>query len=148
VIWLFAALAVVTTFVIAAVSVGSTTAGLASRPRRSVYDLEEAVDRVAEALPPEVTAEVSFDDVRAVLGWYLDYLVAKGMASSRTADVIRDELVVVPDDELVGWILGRVDEAASGEPGADLTDGQVVAILEANRGYERSIGAIGHEVDS
>jgi hypothetical protein len=147
VIWLFAVLAVITTFVIAAVSVGSTTAGLARRPRRSVYDLEEAVDRVAESLPVEISAQVSFDDVRAVLGWYLDYLAAKGMASTKAADVIGDELVVVPDDELVGWVLGRLDEAPAGDPGAELTDEQVVAILEANRGYERSIGAIGQEVD-
>ena len=42
-IWLFAVLAALTTFVIAAVSVGGTTAGLASRARRSVYDVEEAV---------------------------------------------------------------------------------------------------------
>ena len=145
-IWLFGALSVVTTFVIAAVSVGSTTAGLAQRPRRSVYDLEEAVDWVAEALPPEVTAEVSFDDVRAVLGWYVDYLVSKGMASTATAADVGEELVVVPDDERLGWILGRVDGADEGEPGHDLTDEQVVAILEANASYERSIGAVGFEV--
>lgn len=145
-IWLFAALSVVTTFVIAAVSIGSTTAGLAQRPRRSVYDLEEAVDWVADALSPDVTAEVSFDDVRAVLGWYLDYLVTKGMASEATAADMGEDLVVVPDDERVGWILGRADDAPNGEPGAGLTDEQVVAILEANAGYERSIGAVGHQV--
>lgn len=145
-IWLFALLAVLTTFVIAAVSIGSTTAGLAQRPRRSVYDLEEAVDWVAEALPSSVTAEVSFDDVRAVLGWYLDYLVYKGMASAATAADLSEELVVVPEDERVGWIMGRADEAADGEPGAGLSDEQILAILDANTGYERSIGAVGHEV--
>ena len=145
-IWFFGVLSVLTTFVIAAVSIGSTTAGLAQRPRRSVYDLEEAVDWVAEALPAEITAEVSFDDVRAVLGWYLDYLAAKGMASEATAADVSETLVVVPEDERVGWIIGRADEAAQGEPGAGLTDEQIVAILGANSGYERSIGAVGHEV--
>ena len=145
-IWLFAVLAVLTTFVIAAVSIGSTTAGLARRPRRSVYDLEEAVDFVADALPQDVTAEVSFDDVRAVLGWYLDYLVYKGMASPATAADLGEELVLVPEDERVGWILGKADEAAEGDPGSTLTDEQVLAILDANTGYEQSIGAVGHEV--
>ena len=111
-----------------------------------MYDLEEAVDWVADALSPDVTAEVSFDDVRAVLGWYLDYLVTKGMASEATAADMGEDLVVVPDDERVGWILGRADDAPNGEPGAGLTDEQVVAILEANAGYERSIGAVGHQV--
>ena len=145
-IWLFAVLAVLTTFVIAAVSIGSTTAGLARRPRRSVYALEEAVDFVADALPQDVTAEVSFDDVRAVLGWYLDYLVYKGMASPATAADLGEELVLVPEDERVGWILGKADEAAEGDPGSTLTDEQVLAILDANTGYEQSIGAVGHEV--
>ena len=145
-IWFFGVLAVLTTFVIAAVSIGSTTAGLAQRPRRSVYDVEEAVDFVAAALSPEITAEVSFDDVRAVLGWYLDYLAAKGMASEATAADLGEEFVLVPDDERVGWIIGRADEAPEGEPGASLTDEQIVAILDANAGYERSIGAVGYEV--
>lgn len=145
-IWVFGALAVLTTFVIAAVSIGSTTAGLAQRPRRSVYDLEEAVEWVADALPAPVTAEVTFDDVRAVLGWYVDYLVYKGMASPATAAAVGEELVLVPEDERVGWILGRADEAAEGEPGAELSDEQVLAILDANAGYEQSIGAVGYAV--
>ena len=40
-------------------------------------------------------------------------------------------------------MLGRVDDAATDGPGALLTDEQVVAILDANEQYERSIGAIG-----
>jgi hypothetical protein len=68
------------------------------------------------------------------------------MASTATADDVGEELVVVPEDERLGWILGRVDAAEQGEPGGELTDDQVVAILEANSGYERSIGVVGHEV--
>ena len=47
---------------IAAVSVGSVTARLSTRARRSVYDLEEAVDFVADRLPPDLTAEISYVD--------------------------------------------------------------------------------------
>jgi len=146
VIWLFGVLAVLTTFVIAAVSIGGVTARLAQRPRPSVYDLEEAVDWVAEDLPGDVTAQVSFDDVRAVLIWYVEYLTAKGVATYATAAEIDGDVVVVPEDERLGWILGRSDEAGPGEPGAELTDEQIVAILRSNSSYERSIGAIGDEV--
>ena len=145
-IWLSLALSVVTTFVIAAVSIGWVTAGLATRPRRSVYDLDEAVDFVAERLPPHVTAEVSFDDVKAVLGWYLDYLRSKGIASEATAEDIGEQLVLVGDDELLAWILGHSDEVGPDGPGAELTDEQIAAVLEANETYERSIGAIGPAV--
>lgn len=147
-ILLFAVLAVLTTFVIAAVSVGGVVASLSERPRRSVYDFDDAVEYVAGALPDEVSSQVSYDDVAAVLRLALVYLEQKGVASTRTADDIGADLVVVPDDERVGWILGQLDELSLGEPGSELTDDQVVAILEANTTYEASIGVIGPEVDA
>jgi hypothetical protein len=146
VILLFALLAAVTTFVIAAVSVGSTTAGLAGRARRSVYDLEEAVDWVGDHLPADLTAEISYDDVRAVINLYLEYLRSKGVASDKAADELGSDLIVVPEDERLAWILGQLDGLGDDGPGAELTDEQVVAILEANGSYERSIGAIGPAV--
>lgn len=139
--WLWIILAVVCTFVIATVSIGVVTGSLAQRPRRSVYDLEEAVDFVADVLPPEVTAEVSFDEVRSVLLFHCDYLAAKGVASDRTADDIGTALVVVPDDEPIAYILGRVEDEQ-----LELTDDQVVAILDAETGYYEAIGAIGPRV--
>lgn len=142
-IWLFVALSVLTTFVIAAVSVGGVTARLAGRSRRSVYDMDEAVDFVADQLPHDITAEVTYDDVRAVLGWYVDYIREKGIASYRTADDPGSGLIVVDDDERLGYVIGKVDETEPEAPGALLTDEQIVAILDGNEAYERSIGAIG-----
>jgi hypothetical protein len=146
VIWVFVVLAVLTTFVIAAVAVGSSTAQLATRARRSVYDLEEAIVFVADQLPPEITAEIGFDDVRAVLGWNLDYLQSTGIASPKAADDPGSGLIVVGDAEPLAWVLGRLESADEGSAGSSLSDLQVVAILEANRSYEVSIGAIGDEV--
>jgi hypothetical protein len=141
--WLWIALGVVCTFVIAAASIGVVSGSLAQRPRRSVYDLEEAVDFVAERLPPEVTGEVSFDQVRSVLLFHCDYLGSKGVASERTADDIGTALVVVPDDEPIAYILGRVEEES-----VDVSDDHVVAILEAETGYYEAIGAIGPQVET
>ncbi len=146
VIWLFAALAVLTTFVIAAVAVGSTTAHLASRARRSVYVFEDAVDWVADRLPPEDAAVVSYEDVQAVLTWHLEHLRDKGIASGRTADDPGTGLIVVGDTEPLAHILAEVEATEEGQAGHDLTDEQVALILEANLGYERSIGLIGPEV--
>ncbi len=139
-------LSLVTTFVIAAVAVGSTTARLATQARRTVYDLDEAVAFVADGLPDDVTAAISYDDVRAVLGWNLDLLQARGIASLRTAHDPGSGLIVVGDDEPLAWIIGRIDEIGPDEPGAQVTDEQVLAILTANRRYEQSIGVIGDEV--
>lgn len=145
-IWLYVALAAAVTFVIAAVSIGGVTARLASRSRRSVYDLDEAVEFVAERLPPEMTAVISYDDVRAVLRWHLDFLEDRGVASTRTADDPGSRLIVVDDAEPVAHVLGRVEDAAEDEPGHDLTDVQVVAILDAEARYYESIGAVGPRV--
>jgi len=146
VIWLFAVLAVLTTFVVAAVAVGSTTAHLASRARRSVYVFEDAVDFVADRLPSEDTAVISYEDVQAVLTWRLEHLRDKGIASGRTADDPGTGLIVVGDTEPLAWILGRIEATEPGEAGHDLTDEQVALILETNLDYERSIGLIGPEV--
>ena len=140
--WIWVALAAVLTFVIAAVSIGVVSRSLATRPRRSVYDLEEAVDFVADRLPEEVTARISFDDVRQVLLFHCGYLADKGVASERTADDIGTGLVVVPDDEPVAYVLGRVEEA-----GLDLDDGDVVTILDVEVEYYRAIGVIGPRLD-
>ena len=139
--WLWIVLAAVGCFVIAAVTIGGVSGSLARRPRRSVYDLEEAVDFVAERLPDELTAELSYDDVRAVLLAHCDYLASKGVASARTADDIGAGLVVVPDDEPIAFILGRVEA-----DGLAITDEQVVQVLNVETRYYRAIGAIGPEV--
>jgi hypothetical protein len=139
--WLWIAVGVVCTFLIAAVSVGVVSGSLAQRPRRSVYDLEEAVDFVADRLPEELTAEVSYDEVRSVLLFHCDYLAAKGVASERTADDIGSALVVVPDDEPIAYILGRVSDAELA-----LRDEDVVTILDVETQYYEAIGAIGPQV--
>ena len=139
--FVWAALAALGTFVIAAVAVGSVTGRLARAPRRSVYDLEEAVEFVSERLPDELTAELSYDDVRTVLGFHCDYLADKGVASTRTADEIGSGLVLVSDDEPLAFVLGRC-EATS----LDVSDAAVATILEVERGYYEAIGAIGPRV--
>lgn len=146
-IWVFVVVAALVSFVIAAVSIGGVTARLASRSRRTVYDLEQAVEFVADHLPAGVTAEVSYDDVRAVLDWHLQFLEARGVASHRTADDPGSALIVVDDAEPLAAVLGRVEAAEEGEPGHGLTDEHVVAILAAEEGYYDSIGAVGPEVD-
>jgi len=140
--WIWWLLGAVVVFIVAALSIGIVSGSLARRPRRSVYDLEEAVEFVADRLPDELTARVSYDDVRAVLLFHCDYLGAKGVASERTAEDIGTSLVVVPDDEPLAVVLGRVEAA-----GLDLDDTDVITILDTEVDYYRAIGAIGPELD-
>lgn len=139
--WIWILLAAVVCFVIAAVTIGGVTGNLAARPRRSVYDLDEAVDFVADLLPEDLTAELSFEDVRAVLLAHCDYLASKGVASDKTADDIGEALVVVPDDEPVAWVIGRLEEQ-----GVEIPDADVVTVLDVEERYYEAIGAIGPRV--
>lgn len=138
-LWVIAGL--VCTFLIAALSIGLTTSSLATRPRRSVYDLEEAINFVAGKLDPSLTAEITYEQVGEVLQFHCDYLEVKGVASERTADDVGSDLVVVPDDEPIAFVLGKVDTE-----GIDLTDEQVLAILDAETEYYRAIGVFGPAV--
>jgi hypothetical protein len=150
VLWILLAVTAVAIVVIALVAVGRVTASLALEPPRSTYDLDEAVEFVADRLPDEVTAAVSFDDVRAVLGYHLDYLEAKGVA--READVRGDEAhppawgpvvgpLVADDDEALPYVMGRL-----AEEGREVDDVHLVHVLDADEAYLVAIGAIGRAV--
>jgi hypothetical protein len=78
-----------------------------------------------------------------VLLFHCDYLANKGIASARTAEDVVTSLVVVPDDEPTAYVLGRV-----GDAGLELSDEDVVAILEVELEYYRAIGAFGPQLPS
>jgi hypothetical protein len=130
---------------IAAAAVGTVTRRLATEPPKNFFDIEEAVDFIADRLPEEVTARCSYDEVRQVLYWHLGYLKTKGLAAEGTADVLADrdatDAVVVDDDQATAWVLGRVSEAE-----LDLDDTDVVAIVDTELDYLRAIGALGPAV--
>jgi hypothetical protein len=130
-------LAVVAVVVIALVAVGREAFTLGAQPKQAHFDLEEAVEFVADRLPDEVTARLSFDDVRSLLRWHLEYLRDRGVP------VRRDQAggggpVVVEDDEGIAFVLGRADE-----DGMDVTDTEVAFVLDAELAYFEAIGAIG-----
>jgi hypothetical protein len=139
--WFWWVLLAIGTFVIATAAVGSVTGTLAQRPRRSVYDLAEATHFVADRLPSDITARLSYDEVEAVLGAHCDYLTARGLASSRAADDIGEDLVVISDDDSTAWIIGNLEEA-----GLEIPDEDVVVVLEAEQDYYRAIGMLGTAV--
>ncbi|MBV6510255.1 MAG: hypothetical protein JJLCMIEE_03386 [Acidimicrobiales bacterium] len=139
--WILITFASLLVFVLAAVAVGRVSLQLAQRARRSVYDLDEAVQFVADALPFEVSSQISYDDVRQILLWHVEYLQAKGVADYGSEPAEPERLVVVPDHEPVAYVLGRVSEH-----GLDVSDEDVLAVLDAETEYYRAIGAIGGPV--
>ncbi|MCC5951562.1 MAG: hypothetical protein JJU45_05650 [Acidimicrobiia bacterium] len=139
--WVFIAVGAVAVVVIGLVVVGRVTAELADRPGASVYDQDEAVAYVAERLPPEVTAELSYADVDAVLTAHLNYLEMKGVAGDPAVAPLAQGPLVAEENEGLAWVLGRLSEE-----GRALTDEHVVEVLDAELEYLRFIGAVGTEV--
>jgi len=125
--------------VIALVAVGRETFRLRTQPKQAHFDLEEAVEFVADRLPDDVTAILSYDDVRSILRWHLEYLRDRGVPARR--DLVDGGPVVVEDDEGIAWVLGKADEV-----GMDVTDAEVAVVLETELEYFEAIGAIGGAV--
>jgi hypothetical protein len=129
------------TFVIATVTVGREARRLDSFSPVPVYDVEKAVAFVAERLPEDVSARVSFWDVRKILDFSRDDHDAFGLSSESLIvhgpKHVVDDLVVVSDDRL-----DRIAQRAVEEDLA-VTAIDIDAVLQAELHYLESIGAVG-----
>lgn len=137
---LFAAVGLVLVLVIAAVAIGRESQRLAAQAPRPVFDLAEALPWVAERLPFDVSAVLSYEDVERILRWHLDHVdqIESGDADGQAPGMPPPPFSVVGEQEALEAVLAR---AASG--GFDYTPAQVKAVLEAELAYLQLIGAIG-----
>ena len=140
-VWLIAAVGLAAVVAIAFVSVGIAVGRLEHETAPSVYRLSAAVDYVADRLPDEVTARISYDEVRTVLGWHLDWFAAVGLATSHGQElgdsaVAVGEMAVADTDAATDAVVAR----SLSEGGPDPVD--VVCILEAQLAYLAEIGAL------
>jgi hypothetical protein len=130
-------------FVVAAVAVGRVAHTSSVTARQAVFDLDEAVDFVADRLPYELQARLSHDDVRAVLGWYLDELEASQVAYERDQQRLPEQGgddIVLDEQHLTAQVIGRCEAI-----GMELSDVDVLFVLEEGEQYLRAIGALGRE---
>jgi len=121
------------------VAVGREAFTLSAQPKQAHFDLEEAVNFVADRLPDEVTAILTFDDVRSVLRWHIEYLRDRGRPGPAGPERGRAPWSW-EDDEGVAWVLGKADEV-----GLEVTDVEVAIVLDVELEYFQAIGAIGGE---
>lgn len=126
---------------VAAGAIGREARRLDALPPRAVFDLEEAVLWVAEHLPDEVTASLSYDDVRRLLDLSLDHLRSLGLAGRTTGEPVEGE-VVVDEAEAVAAVLERATEQ-----GMDVTPSEVQAVVAAQLAYLEAISAVGPPVE-
>lgn len=141
---MFALVAAVVVFVIAAGVVGREARRLDSLAPRVIYNLDEAVEFVSDRVPPATQARLTPTEVERLLSLHLRWLHAKGLqpgdVTDRRQDI--DELTVIDDDTLIGYLLGE----AEGEGVQLLDDVDAVAVVDAHLAYFEAIGAVGPQV--
>jgi hypothetical protein len=141
----FAVLAAIAVFVIAAVVIGREAHRLDAVAPRVVYRLDEAIDFVAERLPPATQARLTLAELEQLLVFHLRWLHSKGLQPVNVVDRRQDITTptVITEDTLTGYLLGEADRE-----GVELLDDvDAVAVVEAHLTYLEAIGAVGPPAD-
>ena len=133
--------AALVTFAIAAGTIGREAHRLDAVAPRAVYRLDEAVDFVADRLPPGSQARLTPAEVEQLLVIHLRWLHAKGLQPDRAEDHRQDIVapVVITEDSLVAYLLGEAERE-----GIELLDDvDAVNVVDAHLDYFEAIGAVG-----
>lgn len=138
---LFAVLGLVGVVIVALVAVGQVVGRLAPEPERQVFAHDEALAFVADALPDEVTATLSYDDVARIMRLNLDFLHAKGVARSGGDLTQSGGPVVVDPADAADAILERAARV-----GFRPARAHVEEVIAAQLAYFEAIGAVGEVV--
>lgn len=142
----FIVLSAVLVFVIAAGTVGREAHRLDAVAPRVVYEIEEAVQFVADRLPADTQAHLTYEEVEALLREHLNWMAAKGLQPANAEDQVQDisEPVVVDEDTLTAHLLAR----ASARGIEIVDDVDIVRVVEAHLRYFAAIGAVGPHAES
>jgi hypothetical protein len=139
---LFVVLGAVVVFVIAAVVIGREASRLGHEPRSAVIDVDEAIEHVADHLDEEHAARVTYDEVRQIVRAYLDHLRRRGVSAPPGRELPSGTGPVVVDDDALAAALERVDDTE-----LDLTDTDVLAVVDLIVDYLATVGAVGPPVE-
>ena len=137
----FIILSALAVIVIGLLAVGRLAGQLAEQPRPALYDRGEAVDFVADLLPDDVTAQLTYDELAQLLQWHLDYLEERGVARAQGVDNVASGPLVAAEDDALAFVIGKSTEA-----GLEVDDVWVVQVIQGNENYLEAIGAIGSEL--
>jgi len=142
----FAALSAVSTFVIAAVVIGREAHRLDALAPRAIYDIDEATSYVADRLPSDSQARLTYVELRKMLAMHMSWLESKGLQPKDVTDRRQDitESVVFGEETLTAYLLGEAAEARI----EVLDDVDVVHVVRAHLDYFEAIGAVGPSASS
>jgi uncharacterized membrane protein len=142
----FAIIAALLVFVIAAIVIGREAHRLDALAPRAVYDIDEATSFVADRLPVDSQARLTYAELRKMLVLHMGWLHSKGLQPQDVIDRRQDitESVVFGEETLTAYLLGQVAE----ERIEVLDDVDVVHVVRAHLDYFEAIGAVGPSASS
>jgi hypothetical protein len=133
----FVVIGLVVVLIVAIVALGQVVGRLEPEPERQVFAHDEAVSFVAEALPEDATAVLSYTDVARIMRLHLDFLHDRGVARSGGDLTDGPGPVVIEPGDAVRFVLER-GRRVGFEPEAH----HVEEVIEAQLAYFEAIGAI------
>ena len=142
----FAIVAAIVVFVIAAIVIGREAHRLDALAPRAVYDIDEATSFVADRLPSDSQARLTYAELRKMLVLHMGWLHSKGMQPQDVIDRRQDitESVVFGEETLTAYLLGQAAEARI----EVLDDVDIVHVVRAHLDYFEAIGAVGPSASS
>ena len=128
-------------FAIAAGAVGREAQLLDAVPARPVFDPDEATTWIAEHLPSQVTASLSYADVHAIVDWTLA-LLRQSAGVAVTSGEVPDagQPVVIDEERALDYVLGEARRAQ-----LNLQREEARTVIAATLEYLEVIGAVGPE---
>ena len=143
---LFVIVAALAVFVIAATVIGREAHRLDALAPRVIYDIDEATTFVADRLPSDSQARLTYAELHKMLAMHMAWLESKGLRPEDVADRRQDitESVIIAEDELTAYLLGKATDSRI----EVLDDVDVVHVVRAHLDYFEAIGAVGPSASS
>ncbi len=137
--------AAVIVVVIALVAVGRTVFQLEAEDAPSVLRVEDAVEWIAERLPDETSARLSYEDVTQILEWHVDFFATVGMRSEYGEELATGDVVGTEGEDLIADGEAAIDFVVQQaiEAEVDLEPVDAVVVIDLQMQYLELIGAIG-----
>lgn len=124
-----AAIIVIVAFIAVGHAVGSTEA----MPAQIVVDVHEAIEFCAEALPDEITAELSYDELRRLLRLHLEWIQAYHWSPEGT----ESGPIVFEQFDALDYVMERMTVTD-----LDVPRGFAAAVIQAHSDYLQVMGAV------
>ena len=103
VIWLFLLVGAALVVAVGFVAVGSAVGRLERSASPVVFEVDDAVDWVAERLPEEAATVLRRDEVVEVVGWWLEFVADAGLSTEHGQELGEEALRPTDGDTVAGY---------------------------------------------